>query len=246
MDTKLIKQFGTDILCYRIRTARQKKRMLYEDFDKQLIVLDKEREPLYVNRYRPEYEPLLPPVQKGWKRFFVLREDVARSADAQFFENILKKINTKKIYWKKDFKVKKRKFGKKIYVVQTQELFKPDAYEFSKLKFTEKEKTFFDAEFSYDKWQGKLIKRYVFNEPWRFVLCIRPNMIDRKRKIDPEKELRLDEISNYITRNNYDKRLHRIIYGHYQHKSWGMPPQENPFKNKSFSDVLDLVKEEFF
>ncbi len=39
MDTKLIQQYGEDILCYRLRTARQKKRMRYEDFDKQLIQL---------------------------------------------------------------------------------------------------------------------------------------------------------------------------------------------------------------
>jgi hypothetical protein len=103
MDTKLIKQFGTEILCYRLRTVRQKKRMQYEDFDKQLIALEKETKPIIYKRYKPEYEPLLPPVQKGWKRFFVLRDDVARSNDAQFFENILKKINTKTIYWKKDF-----------------------------------------------------------------------------------------------------------------------------------------------
>ena len=37
MDTKFIQQYGEDILCYRLRTARQKKRMQYEDFDKQLI-----------------------------------------------------------------------------------------------------------------------------------------------------------------------------------------------------------------
>ena len=39
---------------------------------------------------------------------------------------------------------------------------------------------------------------------------------------------------------------YRMIYGHYQHKRRGMPPKENPFKNKSFNDVIDLVKEGFF
>jgi hypothetical protein len=227
--------------------------MQYEDFDKQLIALEKEQNPLYISRYKPEYEPLLPPVQKGWKRFFVLRDDVARSNDAQFFENILKKINTKTIYWKKDFKVRKRKLGRKIYVVQPQELFKPDENEFIKLKFTEKEKSFFLAEFHYNSWKRKFELRYVFNEPWRFVLCIRPNMIDKQRKIHPEKEARLDEIRNYLKRNNYDKRLYRMVNGHYQYKYWKVlgvqiekPKEKNPFKNKSASDIIDLVKQEFF
>ena len=138
------------------------------------------------------------------------------------FENILQKINTQKIYWKKDFKVKKRKFGRKIYVVQTQELFKPDAYEFSKLKFTEKEKSFFNAEFIYDSWKRKFVLHYVFTlNPGDLSYASGLNMIDKQRKIDPEKESRLDEISNYITKNNYDKRLHRMIYGHYQHnRNW--------------------------
>ena len=107
MDTKLIKQFGTDILCYRIRTARQKKRMQYEDFDKQLIALSKEE--IILHNHNPGWEPLTPPVQRGWKRFFVLRDDVARSDDAQFFQNILAKINTEKWSYRKDFKKKKRK-----------------------------------------------------------------------------------------------------------------------------------------
>lgn len=91
MDTKLIKQYGEDIFCYRLRTARHKKRMQYEDFDKQLIQLHQEENGLYEQRRNLGWEPLLPAVQKGWKRFFVLRDDVARSKQAEFFENILKK-----------------------------------------------------------------------------------------------------------------------------------------------------------
>ena len=42
MDTKLVQQYGEDILCYRLRTARQKKRMQHEDLEKKLIGLNKE------------------------------------------------------------------------------------------------------------------------------------------------------------------------------------------------------------
>jgi hypothetical protein len=196
MDTQLIKKFGTGILCYRIRTARQKKRMQYEHFDKHLIVLSKEETVLYRNKYQPEWEPLTPPVQRGWKRFFVLRDDVARSNHAEFFENILKNINTH--YWshRKDFKVRKRKFGRKLYVVQGQELKKPDEDDFKKLDFTEAEKQWFHGEYHYDRWKKKFVLRFAFSEPWRFVLRVRPNMIDKKRKVDSVKEARLFEIRN--------------------------------------------------
>ena len=78
MDKKLIEQYGTEILSYRLRTARQKKRMQYEDFDKQLIQLHEEESALRSQKRNLGWEPLIPPVQKGWKRFFVLRDDVAR------------------------------------------------------------------------------------------------------------------------------------------------------------------------
>src|SRR4051812_19284598 len=109
MDTKLIQQYGEDIRCYRLRTARQRKRMQYEDFDKQLIQLDKEEDRLYRQKMNLGWEALHPPVQKGWVRSFILREDIARSRYAFFFEAMLKKINTYEYSWRKDFKRKKKR-----------------------------------------------------------------------------------------------------------------------------------------
>ncbi|HVV04083.1 MAG TPA: hypothetical protein VHC96_07645 [Puia sp.] len=94
MDRKTIERYGADILCYRLRTARHKKRMQYEDLDKRLIALDKEQWALRKQQWNLGWEPLIPPVQKGWKRCFVLQGDVARGKHAEFFEGILKKINT--------------------------------------------------------------------------------------------------------------------------------------------------------
>jgi len=249
MDTKLIKEFGSEILCYRIRTARQKKRMQYEDFDKQLIQLSKEESVLYSYKYNAEWEPLVPPVQRGWIRFFVLREDVARSKQAMFFQNILNKINTAYCYHRKDFKTKKRKLGRKIYVVQTQELMRPDEQEFQKLNFTDAEKKLFHAEYHYNKWSRKFILRFVFDEPWRFVLRVKPNMIEKQKKIDPVKESWLGEIHNYIKRNDYRKRMQRILDGHYKYTHWKQREEDKAgekytFKNKSLSAILDITREE--
>jgi len=133
MDTKLIQQYGEGILCYRLRTARQKKRLQYEDFYKQLIQLYKEEKALYQQQKNLGWEPLKPPVQKGWKRFFVLRDDVAKSKHAEFFQNILNKINTYDWSYRKNFKIRKRKMGRKIYVVKTQKLLEPCERHFAKL-----------------------------------------------------------------------------------------------------------------
>lgn len=47
MDNKLIKQYGEDILSYRLRSARHKKRAQREAFDKQLIALHYEQKALW-------------------------------------------------------------------------------------------------------------------------------------------------------------------------------------------------------
>src|SRR5688572_12105392 len=133
MDTKFIRVYGEDILCYRMRTARQKIRMQYADFDKFLIQLHREERDLYEKKRNLGWEALSPPVQKGWKRFFVLRDDVERSKQADFFKGILVKINTYDWSSRKDFKIKKRKRGRKTHVIKSQKLLEPGEFHFQKL-----------------------------------------------------------------------------------------------------------------
>ena len=109
----------------RIRSFRRRKRLKKEAFDKKLIVLRKEL--LAIRRRDRElgYEELSPPVQRGWKRVFVLRDELTRGKDAKFLEGILEKINTTKYSWRKDFKKKRRhNYRRKIGHRQDLTLFK--------------------------------------------------------------------------------------------------------------------------
>lgn len=246
MDNKLIQQYGTEILCYRIRTARQKKRMQYEDFDKQLIRLHKEEKQLYQKRNNLGWVPLVPAVQKGWKRFFVLREDVARSKNAEYYGNILKKINTCDWSYRKDFLVKKRKRGRKVYVVKEQQLLRPWECQFNKLGFTDGEKQFFHEEYHYKKNSRELLKRYVVNEPWRFVLRVRPNIIDKVRDRDEVIESRLKQIDIYLERNDYRKRQFKLIHGHHRwrYRDYEKPRYVCAYRNKNLVQIMDLITDE--
>ena len=212
MDSKLIQARGPDILCYRLRSERQKKRSRYADIDKQVLKLHREEKALCQQKDNLGWEPLVPTIQRGWKRSFVLSEGVARSIDAQFFENILEKINTTSWSYRKDFLVKKRKFGRKILVVKEQFLSKPYAWQFKKLNFTDVEKKFF-----HEEWEKGLKhtpdKFYVFKEPWRFVLKVQPNIIDKVRVMDELLERRIKEIDSYLEKNNYRIHLLKILYG---------------------------------
>ena len=246
MNNKLIQQYGTEILSYRLRTARQKKRMQYEDFDKKLWRLGKEEHALSEQQWNLGWEPLVPPVQKGWKRFFVLRDDVARSKHALFFENILNKINTQDWSHRRDFKVKKRRFGRKKYDVKTQSLLRPCEWRFQKLGFTDAEKRFFDEVWKND-WRKQPEKYYVFKEPWRYVLRVRPNMVDKVRRMDAEIESRLKEIDNYLDRNFYRKRLDKLHYGNERYRDyWPEKKVKNILKNKSLQQILNEVNAEVY
>ena len=248
MDTKIIQQYGEDILCYRLCTARQKKRMQYDDLEKKLISLNKEWKVLRKKKWDIGWDPLIPPVQKGWKRFFVLKEDVARSKQAEFFQNILKKINTYDWSYRKDFMIRRRRFGKKKYAVKEQKLLQPWKCHFERLDFNGYEKQMFHEEYHYHKWNKEPIKRFVFNEPWRFVLIVKPNMIMKIRRIDPILESRLQEINSYLERNSYKGKLGKLLHGSHKWKEWkwknfGRYDEANPFQNKSLHQILDLIKE---
>ena len=246
MNTKLIQQYGEDILCYRLRTARQKKRMQYKDFEKKLLKINREEIKLKLKQRNIEWVPLVPPFQKGWKRYFVLREDVAVSKQAWFFENILRKINTQDWSHRRDFKITKRRYGRKKQVVKGQQLLKPYDYQFSKMNFSEDEKQLFHEVFEYEI-RGKTVKRYAFSEPWRFVLRVRPNMITMVKNNDAIIESRLKEIENYLERNKLREKLYKLLdgkvgwrsnYARYEYK------EKYVYKNKAFSQVLHLIKEE--
>jgi hypothetical protein len=246
MDTKLIQQYGEDIRCYRLRTARQKKRMQYKDFDKQLIQLHKKENALYLQHRNLGWEPLLPPVQKGWIRHFVVRDDVAKSKYGEFFEAILKKINTFDYDWKKDFKRKRKRRGKKIYVVKPQYLLRPYPFQFQKMEFTEIEKQFFREVWEMDS-KRRVFKRYEFAEPWRFVLKIRPNMIDKVRVKDALLESKIKVLDNYVERNDLRKKMCRLIHGHYKYRDYEKDEkfdEVSEFKSKSLTQILNSIKDE--
>ena len=248
MDYKLIKQFGVEILSLRIRSQRNRNRMRIRDLDKHLIALWHESNLMHRERNNPCWDLVSPPVQKGWKRFFLLREDLAKSDSASFFEGILKKINTYNWSYRKDFKVRKRKNGRKTYVVKDQYLYKPAEREYLEMNFTEEEQKYFHVEFHIENWSRGPVKRYAFNDPWRFVLKVKPSMVNRMRRLDSEIQSRLDNTDNYIKKRNLGPRQSKIMEGSAKGKIYWEDEKKigesNPLKNKSIERIIDEAKEE--
>ncbi len=246
MNTKIIQQFGQDILSYRIKTKRRKKRDQKKGEERKLIRLNRERDQISDQQKSLGYVDLHPPIVRGWKRYFVLRDDVARSRHGLFYQKILDRINTTQFSWRKDFKKKKRKGGKKNWVVKEQRLLELNERQFAKAKFTEKEAVLFDEKYVIKKWWKHPEKVFVFKEPWRFVLRVRPNLITKVKAVDIELEKRKKEIDDYLDWNGIGGRFWRLINGS-ANNGWGKyfnkkRDKSNPkyqFKSKSLQQILN-------
>ncbi len=241
MDTKIINQFGQEILCYKLKTAKQKRRAVKKDKEKRLIQLEEKSVFLWRAKQNLPFVNLEEPYQKGWKRFFILREDVARSNVANFFENILQKINTVKYSARKDFKKRKRVKGKKADVLREQFTKPLTQTEFDKLCFTDKETAYFSWELIKQNYSNKYVKMLVFNEAWRFTLRIEPNIITQEKLIDVQLESEIKELANYIESNNLEPKINKAKSRHTKYKWHNDTKKKYKFKKMNAVDWLNEV-----
>lgn len=176
---------------------------------------------------------------RGWKRYFVLRDDLAKSKQAPFFESILNKINTTHYSYRKNFTIKKRNGGKKVHVVKEQHLLCPYPFQFDQLKFSEAEKQFFEERCMLNTSAGKQGRIFVFTQPWRFVLRVRPNIITKKRARDEVIESRLQQICNYIKCNALWGRINHLTGGYRYSWQEERAKEKNFLKNKPLAAILN-------
>jgi hypothetical protein len=222
-----------------IRSKRQRKRAAIEAKDKNLIGLYKESKRLSKLKRDLPMIDLIPPVQKGWKRHFIVREDVKKSRDGIFYENLLRKINTVHYSDEKVFRKKKRKAGKRIYVEIKQELRVVFPHELFRMKLTERELSCFEYRTVYEVRRQQIQTRneYVFKEPWRYVLRISPNIIDKTKMYDAdlEQQIKIIDIALY---DNYKNRGRIGKIRDWGYDRWGDTQKEkyyNPLKYISLS-----------
>lgn len=218
MDKLLPDDIQYYIAASRIRTARRRKRAVKTEYDKQLLQLSREEDALWDAYRNRGYVPLEPPVQKGYIRTFRMRDDVARGKHSLFFQGILDKINTADYFHRKDFKVKKRSRGRKIYVLKPQHLQEMRLHEFKKKQFTDREKVYFEQREVMCKNGKDSYIKMVFKEPWRFVLQISPYMLTHRRKEDPDLASQIDQLRNYINRNMMRNRMRWLTQS--RHSGW--------------------------
>lgn len=230
----------------KLKTARQKKRLQKKDADKQLLQLDRLQDTLLLQKRTLPWVPLAEPYQKGWKRSFILREDVARSAQAEFYETLLAKINTVEYAPDKAFMRKKKGRKKKGREVRPQYLrsFCLREWRHPDNKLSPVEKALFYPKEFRSKDGKTMHTRFVYAEPWRFVLRVRPHMITEVRMVDEVLEQQLQYISNHIDHHHLQPRMLKLTRGRNWKCKWhfsDIQKYKNPLKNKPLHTILELV-----
>ena len=201
----------------RLRSLRSRKRIAQTDHEKYLRVCNKRQDVLLKQRYELPLVPLEKPYQKGYVRFFVLREDVRQGKHADFFETLLEKINTYQYADTRKFQKKKKRRGKRVYVARKQELYAFNQWEWQRAlergKFTEKERAYFAKIECFNRQKDRFETYYEFTEAWRFELRVKPNMITHYRPVDVTIERELAELDKIISDYKNWGIIHSKIYG---------------------------------
>jgi hypothetical protein len=223
-----------NLLSFRLRSLRSRKRIVKKDVEKQIRKKYKRSKELWEIRRNIPLVPLEAPYQKGFVRFFVVRDDVKRSKDGVFFEGILNKINTKMYSETRKFLKKKRKFGRRIYVVREQKLVQLSAYQWNdpKLGLTTREKQYFLKREEYNPFRKRYNVYYEFIEPWRFTLRVKPYMITHYKPLRSDLEKKIDELDSYLGQHKVAGIIHKMIIG--KSKPWKMDDKIDLIESKKY------------
>lgn len=237
-----------DVLQYRLKSARRKKRLQKKDFEKQIIQIIRKQDALWLQKQQLPMVPLESPYQKGWKRLFVLNDELKRSDRAIFYQALLDKINT--VWYSSDraFKVKKRRnrarkrnWKTKLMPDKKQLLHEFSYSEWQRKELTAEEREHFHSYECADKDGRQIRVRYRFNESWRFVLQVRPHIITHKKMIDEQLEQEIQLLDNQI-KNHYLRPVMNKLTGRrnrYRWYSWEKPADRNPMRNLTLSGFLE-------
>jgi hypothetical protein len=232
---------------YIKKSARRKKRLVKKDFDQKLLQLNRRMEALHDQIGNLPSIILEHPYQRGWMRSFILRADVARSDKAEFYQELLDKINT--FCWHYDRSFKRRKIRKGTYqyydvkLHQLRELL-PEDFHGNKLRLTDAEKRCFYSKETWDIRYNRWENRYVFTEAWRYILAIKPHMVYAKKQIDEVLEQELSEIDNRIDGFYLQPRMWKLKGGKY--KYWkGEYEERKKYKNEFKNKPTYILKQEY-
>lgn len=237
-----------DMLYCELPTKRWKIRRIKTARDKKLRLLNKESRRLGEIIRNLGYEPLEQPIRSGYMRLFVLDEKTRYSQQADFYQTILDKINTVRYSPNKNFDKLSKKKRRGRRKVKPQLLQEPSNYTVhSVMKMTEDQLRMFYCVEYYDHQFRENRIRYIFSEPWRYVLSIRPYYITEKKRKDSLLEQMEAEIDDYLDQYRNRARLTKMSGRRNGWRKWLGEKERyqfNSIHNQPLHKILNEYKEE--
>ena len=219
----------------QLRTKRARKRSVKTTKEKNVREKYKRRKEIFKEQKAISLVPLKEPYQKGFERYFVLREDIKKENEIEFFTQFLKKINTSQYAETRKFVKKRKRNGKRIYVQRIQELKQLQPYEYSGPYsiLNDEERRYFACIQVYDPKTKRFKGIYEFLQPWRFRLIIKPNMITHYKPLDIDLKREEAQIDHFFDKyKNQGILLKKIVGGGYSYER--KPKFKNPFTKRKF------------
>ena len=212
----------------QLRTKRARKRSVKTTKEKNVREKYKRQKEIFKEQKEIPLVLLKEPCQKGFERYFVLREDIKKENEIEFFTQILKKINTSQYAETRKFVKKRKRNGKRIYVQRIQELKQLQPYEYSGPYsiLNDEERLYFVCIQVYDPKTKRFKGIYEFLQPWRFRLIIKPNMITHYKPLDIDLKREEAQIDHF-----FDK---------YKNQLGNFYPPKEIFLDTNFLDTLKI------
>jgi hypothetical protein len=238
----------TTLYPYRLKSARQKKRLQKKDLDKQLLRMERELERLQGIQDNQPVVPLEKPYQKGWIRKFILRPDVAKSDRAVFYQEILDKINSGQRHYDQSFKQPKRNKHRHPYnYTKLPELRTISRYDwtYNKLELSEEQREYFRrVEFWNEQWY-RWDYKYTFSKPELFEIAVLPYIVDKIKLGDALLEQEINYLSYILYESRLTYRFSKIKGRRFRYRwnEYENPKYRNPIKNVPLSQIENIFKE---
>jgi hypothetical protein len=206
---------------------------------KRLLKIQERLNHLYsINKNPIEYVPINPPIRVGWKRTYVLREDIRKRKDAKFIAEALALVNYEQYSKRKDFKDHS---WENRHIWKEMEFPFKDLSEREYLKLSEKMRNCFYKTIKVPRW-GAAYEVYKFDlDPWMFKKKVSPRYINQRAIYDTNVESEIDKLWNYLYRSGRSAILYHYLGDKKNYwDDWDMNPRE------LYESILDEEARDIF
>lgn len=214
-------------------SKRRGRQLLLKERNKNLVSLYRKKIKLAQAKRAYNWIKLDKPERYGYRRFFVIREDIAKGFPnmVPILNDILKICDIPVISRDKNFLTRDYKTKKMIPIIH--KLKELSLSEYSKLP-SDKHRELFKAEYKY--YNNRQVLVYTIIDSWMFSLKTKHNYITHRFLIDPKIDSELKEIENKIERNNLWPQIANAFSWDWSHHS----PYKESDRMRNIIQALNL------